>query len=312
MMLSVKPVVTLGLCVKNEEANVKGAVDTVLSQDFPHELMELIIVDGHSRDGTVNVIKRALSKGDIKNRICFERSGLGHARQMVVERARGKYIVWVDGDMRLSKDYVKKQVEFMEKNPVAGIASGRYGVCPGSMVATLENLAYVVDSFKWSGGRHPKLPGTEGSIFRVKAVKKVGGFDKRMRGACEDIEVAFKMKAAGWSLYMTTALFYEKCRGTWQDLWVQYAWWGYGGHYLFHKDRRINPVYEMVPPAGFVAGLIRSFIAYRITLRKISFLLPIHYTFKRMAWCLGFIKGHLEGYGHNGLQAVSGHRKPGR
>ena len=125
------------------------------------------------------------------------------------------------------------------------------------------------------------------------------GFDNQIKGAGEDIEVAYRIKNKGWLFYMTDALFSEACEETWKDLWDQYFWWGYGGHYLFHKDRRINPVYEMVPPAGLYAGLMRSFISYRITLRKVSFLLPIHGAFKRTAWFFGFIKSHLDRYGHS-------------
>lgn len=294
-----KVVVTVGLCVKNEEIEVGDAIQSLFDQDFPHEMMELIIVDGHSNDKTMEIIEKAIHKGDIDFKIFSENKGLGHARQIVVTSARGDYIIWLDGDLKFSKDYVRNQVEFMEKNPKVGIACGKYGFCPGSLVATLENLAYVVDSFRWANKELPRLPPTEGSIFRVSAIRQVTGFDNQIKGACEDIEAAYKIKKKGWLFYMTSAVFTETCEGTWKDLWDQYYWWGYGGHYVFHKDRRINPVYEMVPPAGFYAGLMRAFTSYRITLLKISFLLPIHGAFKRTAWFYGFIKSHLDGYGHN-------------
>lgn len=294
-----KVLVTIGLCVKNEEVDIGVAVDSLYKQDYPHHLMELIVVDGESKDRTMEIIKNALYTGDIDYKIFSDNKGLGPARQIVVNNAKGDYIIWLDGDLKFSRDYVRKQVEFMEMNPTAGIAGGEYGFCPGSLVATLENLAYVVDSYNWKNKELPRLPPTEGSIFRVCAVRQVTGFDDQIKGAGEDIEVAYKLKKKGWLFYMTNALFCETCEQTWKDLWDQYFWWGFGGHYLFHKDRRINPVYEMVPPAGFYAGLMRSFISYRITRRKISFLMPIHGAFKRTAWFFGFIKSHLAGYGHN-------------
>ena len=291
--------VTVGLCVKNEEANIKEAIGSILNQDFPHELMELIVVEGYSKDKTLAIIEENLQKTDIKYEFFHENKGLGTARQIVVENAHGDYIVWVDGDMTLPRDYVRKQVEFMERNPAVGIGQGKYGMCPGaSLVATLENIVYVVDSLKYGGKAIPRLPGTEGSIYRVKAIRQVRGFDEHIKGAGEDIEAAYRIRAAGWLLYMTQAVFYERCKETWKNLWDQYFWWGYGGHYLFHKDRRINPIYEMLPLVGFLAGLFRSFIAYKLTRRKVVFLLPLHYTFKRIAWCFGFAKGHTDGYGH--------------
>jgi glycosyltransferase involved in cell wall biosynthesis len=294
-----KPVVTIGLCVRNEEADVSSAVESVFNQDFPHELIEVIVVDGYSKDKTIEIVEEALSKGDIFYKIFFENEGLGHARQMVVENSRGDYIIWVDGDIRLSRSYTRKQIDFMDNNPMVGIAVGRYGIYTGSTIATLENLAYVVENYGWKSGEHPRLPPTEGSVFRVKAVRQAGGFDERMKGACEDLEVAYRMKAKGWLFYITTAVFYEKCVETWKSLWDQYAWWGYGAHYFFHKDRQMNLIYGLFLPVGFIKGLMLALTSYRITLRKISFLLPIHCTFRKMAWCFGFIMSHLKGYGHN-------------
>jgi glycosyltransferase involved in cell wall biosynthesis len=296
--MSDKVKVTVGVCIKNEEASIEKALESIFQQDFPHNSMELIIVDGYSKDKTMRIVKKALQKTDFKYNVIYDNHGLGSARQIVVEEASGDYIVWVDGDVRLSKDYIRQQVDFMERHRKVGIAGGKYALLEGNLAFFLENVAYVVDSFKSAGKPHPKLPGSEGSIYRTEAVKQVGGFDKNIKGACEDIEVAYKMKEIGWSLVTNNAVFEESCRSTWRGLWNQYCWWGKGGHYLFHENRRINPVYEMIPPAGLLAGLLRTSTAYSITHKKRVFLLPFHYTFKRIAWCCGFLEAHLNGYGH--------------
>jgi hypothetical protein len=43
---------------------------------------------------------------------------------------------------------------------------------------------------------------------------------------------------------------------------------------------------------------MKRVLAYRMTKDKLSFLIPFHYAFKRMVWCIGFIKGRINGYGH--------------
>jgi glycosyltransferase involved in cell wall biosynthesis len=301
--------VTIGLCVKNAEATIKEAIESVLNQDFPHESMELLVVDGCSRDKTLLILRDKLKSTSIKSKIFNENYGLGRARQMVVDNANGEYIVWVDGDMILTKDYIRKQVGFMEQHPDIGIAAGKFGEFSGrTLCATLENLVYVAASFMQTRNTKSKLfsrqgeqhrfIGTEGSIYRVKAVRQVKGFDTNMKGAGEDIDVAYRIKLAGWELERTDATFYESCRESWKDLWDQYLWYGYGGHYIFHKNKQLVPLYEMTPLVGFLVGIIYSSIAYRLSKRKISFLLPFHYAFKRIAWCIGFIKGHIDNYGH--------------
>ena len=42
-----------------------------------------------------------------------------------MDNAKGKYIIWVDGDMILSRDFVKKLLEFMELIVVDGCSRDR-------------------------------------------------------------------------------------------------------------------------------------------------------------------------------------------
>lgn len=294
-------VVTIGFCIKNVEKTVKSAIDSILSQDFPHDRMEIIVIEGSSTDRTSTIVEAGLRNVTVSHRFFHENSGLGTARQMVVDNARGKYVLWVDGDMVLPPNYVNKQLEFMEANPRVGIAGGKYDVHLGQGIAAdLENIVYVVDSMYGEKGasRFGYLPGTEGAIYRVDAIRQIGGFDTRMKGAAEDTELSYRMRAKGWELAVTKEVFMESTRQSWFSLWNQYVWYGLGGHYIFHKDGSMITLWKMTPVAGLLAGLLRCSGAYRLTRRRSVFLLPIHYAFKRIAWFFGFFKGHLEGYGH--------------
>lgn len=292
MKLNVK--VTIGFCVKNAEATVKEAIDSVFSQDFPHELMELIVVDGYSKDKTLSIINGSLENTNIKSEIRCENKGLGHARQIVVDNADGKYIIWVDGDMLLSKNYVRNLVEFMEQHPNVGIAKGKYGMLrENSLVATLENIEFVL-SFSCEGEISSKPLATSGCIYRVKAIRQVGGFDENIKGVGEDMDAEYRVKAAGWLLYIAPAIFYEKRRKTWKSLWNEYLWHGRGGRHLAEKNRQVINLYKMLPPVAITTELFRVAAAYRLTRRKAVLLLPFHYVFKRIAWFLGFVKGWFE------------------
>lgn len=146
----INPIVTIGLCVKNNEATIKEAVDSIVNQDFPHELMEVIVVDGCSQDQTLAIINEIFSRTDIRFRIFSENKGLGFARQIVVDNALGKYIVWVDGDVILTKNYIEKQVDFMERNPKVAVAAGSFGLLPDdSYVATLEGVGYAIEKNRY-------------------------------------------------------------------------------------------------------------------------------------------------------------------
>ncbi len=294
--------VTVGLCVKNAASLVKTAMDSLCSQTYPAQNTELIVVDGNSRDGTLKIIRDNIKAPLGKLQVYQESSGLGIARQMVVQKANGKYIVWLDADMSLASDYLENIVAYMEQHPNVGIASGKYNVHIGhGLAADLENIVYAVDSVYGQRGKASKfgyLPGAEGAIYRVAAVRQVGGFDTSINGAAEDTEVAYRVRAKGWDLAYTKEKFTESTRANWQSLWKQYVWYGKGAHYIYHKNPNSLNIVQMNPLAGFFAGILRLPGAILLTHKTSFLLLPFHYTYKRVAWLFGFNSAHLEGYGH--------------
>ena len=120
---------TIGVCVRNSEDHIGDAIESIVCQDFPHECIEVIFVDDGSTDGTLSVIEGYVSRMDMAVRVFHNGwRGLGVTRNVVVGNACGEYIVWVDGDMRLPRDFVRKQVEFMNQHPEVGIGKGEYGI----------------------------------------------------------------------------------------------------------------------------------------------------------------------------------------
>jgi glycosyltransferase involved in cell wall biosynthesis len=302
------PKATIGVCVRNSESSILGVIDSIKAQDFPHEHTEVIFVDDGSEDHTLDLVMRGVAGLDMHTKVLHNNwRGTGATRNTVVKNASGEYIVWVDGDMILPSDHVRVQVGFMEEHADAGIAKARYGwLHQANLLATLENIGHLVyflrdlHGLECTGKPINKLPGTGGSIYRLEAIKQIGGFNEEIKGAGEDTDAARRIKACGWFIYLTSAIFYELGKKNLKELWDQYFWYGYGVHLLYHTDSRIIPAYKMVPLAGFGEGLFYSSLAYRVSSRKSVFLLPLLYAFKRTAQCIGFSKSHLESYGHIG------------
>jgi len=289
--------VTIGLCIKDAEITIKEAIRSICVQDYPHEFMEVIVVDGCSKDKTLQIIQEIAKICDLGIRWYSENKGLGFARQIVVDEARGDFIIWVDGDMVLTPDFVTKQIEFMDKHPNAGIAKGKYAIRQDvqheNIVAILEDSEFIVNTFT-EGEINSQVLGTSGCIYRVEAIKRIGGFDQNIKGVGEDMDVEQRVRRDGWQLFISPAVFYETRRQTWSSLWKEYFWHGSGGRYMFKKDRRIVMSYKMLPPIAVLTEIFRISTAYRLTHRKIVLLLPFHYIFKRTAWLLGFIGSFIE------------------
>jgi glycosyltransferase involved in cell wall biosynthesis len=296
--------VTVGLCVKNSEKTIRQCLQSILNQVYPKRLIEIIVVDGKSHDGTMNIIMNLVSSsGVIARFFCDEGKGLATARQIVVDNARSNYIVWVDGDTILSADFVAAQVEFIKGNHGIAVAIGKFSYQRGiqrTLVAQLQGLSRYVGVNEWARSRKRHgFPPNDASLYLVEALEQVGGFDTAIKGASEDEDIIDRMKEKGWSITLNEwAKFFAFSRETWKELWLEQIWLGYGHHFLSHKSKRKNIFLHYSPLIYLYIGVKQSFKAYKLTLEKKSFLFPLLYFFSTSAILFGFLKAHNEGYGH--------------
>lgn len=282
---------TIGVCVKDSEKTIKESIDSIISQKYPTELIQLVIVDGCSRDKTMSIVASATAKTDMKVETYSDKSkGLGAARQIVVNSANGKYIIFADADVKIFDDFVKRHVEFMEENPNVGVAFGKPMLQEGTLVSTVGNLyCYALGGFL----------GNDATIYRPEAIKEVRGFDPKIKGAGEDIDLINKIRAKGWLISINEkARFFHKGRENLRDYATERIWFGYGGHYIYHKNRNGKPLWHELPIGALKYGLKIALRAYRLTHRKISFLIPLQLFLGNISGWVGFIEGHLDGYGH--------------
>jgi glycosyltransferase involved in cell wall biosynthesis len=298
----VKPLVTVGICVRNGEALLPYAVDSILHQDYPQDRIQIIFVDDGSEDHTPQIISRYVQiLGDRAKTFKSQWKGLGYARNRVVDMADGEYLLFVDADEILTPGYVAVQVEALEKNPQVGITAGVFRTVPGNVILSLEVTPHIVKqksfgkpkNFIW---KTEKLIGTGGTTFRTSVVRQAHGFDESIKGAGEDSDLVLRIKRAGWLLKPNDGELYELHSGLSKpkDLWQKYYWYGYGCQKSFQQTRGAFSLPRMTPFAGLVTGVLFSFPAYRFLRQKQVFLLPLHFGFKHAAWTLGFMKAQIE------------------
>lgn len=289
------PKVTIGMCVRNCENIIKEAIESIIAQDYPHEFMEIIFVDDGSTDETLTIIKDHAAKLDIDVKIFHHKwKGLGYSRNIVVENSNGDYILWIDGDMTIPSNYVRKLVGFMEKNPRVAIAKGKQSIKPAAnLVGTLEAYSRAASrmvNYQSEKSKFKSL-GTGGAIYRLKAIKEVGGFDEKLRSYGEDFDAEIRIRALGWALAVVDVDFsdYEKSGLSWKALWERYWLRGYYSYFFLQKNSKALKLYKMLPLTAAIAGFLHSLKIYRLTNKAVSFMLPLLYLFKMIAWYLGFI-----------------------
>jgi glycosyltransferase involved in cell wall biosynthesis len=105
--------------VYNGEAYLAEAIDSVQAQTYAHR--ELIVVDDGSTDGTAGVAARY---GDALRCLRQENAGIGAARNLGIEHARGEYLAFLDADDRFVADKLERQLAAFAEDPSLDMVFG--------------------------------------------------------------------------------------------------------------------------------------------------------------------------------------------
>ena len=288
--------ITVGLCVRNsEKAPIKEAIKSILDQTFPHERMEIIVVDDGSTDKTISIIVDSLSKGKVPYHVYSTGGkGVSTGRQIIVDNAQGKFIVLIDDDMIVSKNFIEDQFDAINKDPSIGIVQGKIRpLQTGSIVAKLDCMLEARYLYL---RKEPKTLGEGASIFRVTVIKKVGGYDIKIgRRTGHDTDITRRIKAAGYKLCLSRAEFTHVTKlKNWKDVWRKYFFYGQGMHYVHHKHKNFISFMSNSLPVKFGQAIVYSLAAFKKTREIISFLIPLFTVLKSAAWWSGFIKAHIK------------------
>ena len=106
------PLVTVIVPAYNVEAYVEDAVRSVLSQTLRD--FELIVVDDGSRDGTGAILDRLAAEDPRVVALHVENGGAPAARNLAIDRARGRYLVFVDADDECQPNMLETLARLMD------------------------------------------------------------------------------------------------------------------------------------------------------------------------------------------------------
>lgn len=104
--------------VHNAEKYLKCTVDSVLGQTYKN--LEIILVDDASKDSSREIIKIYQQKDErIVAVLLDENVGVADARNKAIEKAKGKFIAFVDSDDIWLETKIEEQVKFMKEHDIA-------------------------------------------------------------------------------------------------------------------------------------------------------------------------------------------------
>lgn len=139
-MVTKPPLVSVITCVKNNEVYLHKCLSSIASQTYPY--IEHIIVEGHSTDTSLQIVKKYIAHHPHKNVKLYIRpaKGIANALNYGISKASGKFVHIVHSDdYYYSRHSVSKAVKVFKNNPGATWIVGNHLLDVDGQVVTLEN-----------------------------------------------------------------------------------------------------------------------------------------------------------------------------
>jgi glycosyltransferase involved in cell wall biosynthesis len=180
--------ISIIIATKNEERNIKACLESVLAQTYPKENIEIIVVDNNSTDRTKEIVNEFGQRFSSLNLKIFNRGPERSAQKNFgVRESKGDYFLYLDADMRLSKNVIS---ECMEK------------VSQDKEIIALYIPEKISGKGFWGKVRNFERSFYDGTVIdAVRFIQKekfweAGGFDERLY-AGEDWDLDKRLKKLG-------------------------------------------------------------------------------------------------------------------
>ena len=178
--------------VRNGEDFLARSLPALRASDFPAEEWELIVVDDASTDDSAG---RAAALADVVVRLPLPR-GAAAARNRGAEHARGPVLVFVDADVCVHPDVLRRLAGFLASESEIAAVFGAYDTAPPApgLVSQYRNLLHHYVHLQSPGDAETFWTGC--GAMRREVFAELGGFDESML-QLEDVELGYRARASG-------------------------------------------------------------------------------------------------------------------
>ncbi|MFY9457375.1 MAG: glycosyltransferase family 2 protein [Candidatus Spechtbacterales bacterium] len=209
--------VAINIVAYNEEKNIKKSLESALGQSY--KPIEVFLIDNASYDKTAEiaegVYKNSGSVVPFKILKNSKNLGFGGGHNVGFQRSTGDFILCLNADCELDKNYVKYAVEVFERDKSIAAVQGKLVNPRTDKLDTTGLLFYknrrVVnrgqgDLDKGQYENSEEIWGVDGAapVYRRAALEdtkiQVEYFDADFFCYKEDVDLSWRMRLAGWKL----------------------------------------------------------------------------------------------------------------
>ncbi|MBU0519710.1 glycosyltransferase, partial [bacterium] len=184
---SQQPKVSVIIPCRDEAEHIGNTLDDLTKQDYPQDLLQIIVVNDRSTDGTGEIAKKFCDSFNelivIDNDQCPENlSPKKYALSLGMQRAHGEILMTTDGDCRYRTGWVRSLVEGLADNVgvITGLTIFERGR-PEPLWQRLQQMDYLSHSFFAAGAIGSGMAfNCNGSnlAYRRETFSEIGGYQQ--------------------------------------------------------------------------------------------------------------------------------------
>lgn len=202
--------------IYQEEKYISKCIDSMLSQDYPKDDLEIILVDGMSKDRTREIVATYTAKYPFIRMIDNPERIAPCAMNRGIKEAKGDVIMRLDAHVYYPKNYFSLLVEKLNELPEAENVGALCNTLPVNDNITAQSIAAVLSSSFGMGNSHFRVGADKEmevdtvpfGCFHRSIFDKVGLYDEELVRNQDD-ELNARIIKAGGKIYLIPQLVCE-------------------------------------------------------------------------------------------------------
>lgn len=176
------------VCAKNEEENVKKFVPLLAEQNYPD--YEIILIDDASSDNTLDIFEEFEKQYSnirlvkVQNNEAFW-GNKKFALTLGIKAAKNEYLLFTDADCYpSSKEWIKEMSSQFTMSKTIVLGYGAYEKIAGSFlnkIIRFETMLTAVQYFSWAKMKHPYMGVGRNLAYKKEEFFNVNGFIDHMK-----------------------------------------------------------------------------------------------------------------------------------